>query len=60
VIPHGLLLAGDFGRGGHYSPNVPRYLNAASAGLTLAHEALHSLDRAGRQFDEEGKLRGNW
>ncbi len=44
----------------HYASSVPQYLNVASLGLTLAHEAIHSLDQTGRQFDFRGTHRRSW
>ena len=54
MIPLGLL------QDAHYSAHIPTYLNLASLGLTLAHEALHSLDEAGREFDFRGNLDPRW
>ncbi len=44
----------------HLLLNVPKYLNVASLGVTLAHEALHSLDRTGREFGADGALTKWW
>ncbi|OXA60339.1 Phosphate-regulating neutral endopeptidase [Folsomia candida] len=43
----------------NYSYGAPKYVNYATIALTIAHEALHSLDSSGSDFDADGKLNHN-
>ena len=39
-----------------FDPRFPAVLNFAGLGFLMAHEMSHSIDRAGRRFDERGRL----